>query len=354
MNHDPAAAQTVSVVMATYNGGRYVADQIDSIAKQTVRPAELLISDDRSTDGTFELAVGRARDSGLDVHPWRNAERLGFARNFIAAAQRASGDLIAFCDQDDVWMPTKLSICVNAFRSTRVALVVHDADLVDEVLVPLDARFPHIERASTTTPTSSPLWPVVPGFAMVYRKSVLGITDWSERVESPRHAGQMVHDEWVYFVAAAVGDVVWIPNRLALHREHQQNATGKPSVSRGWTVRVERARSTGSNHYSRLSALAAQRASLLRESHSPEFSIDLERRASVYDLASDRYQARARLHDADFPLARRIRDFGWLVATGAYRHGSADLGPRAAAKDFRTVGAAAVRSSKRRLLRSAK
>ena len=100
----------ISVVMALYNGAAYLEEQLQSILSQTVRPDEVILSDDGSSDGTVELArdfIGRHGLSGR----WKlfeNTKNLGYAENFHRAAGFASGGLLFFADQDDLWLPDKI------------------------------------------------------------------------------------------------------------------------------------------------------------------------------------------------------------------------------------------------------
>ena len=100
----------VSVVMALYNGEKYLGEQLQSILEQTVRPDEVVLSDDGSSDGTVGLAREFIARHGLSGS-WRlseNPKNLGYAENFHRAAGNASGDVLFFADQDDLWLPDKL------------------------------------------------------------------------------------------------------------------------------------------------------------------------------------------------------------------------------------------------------
>ena len=104
---------TVSVVMATYNGERYIREQIDSILNQSYPICELIIQDDCSTDSTASIC--REYESRFPhIHFFVNDHNLGFNENFRTAVMRATGDLIAISDQDDVWFPQKIERQVAA------------------------------------------------------------------------------------------------------------------------------------------------------------------------------------------------------------------------------------------------
>lgn len=102
----------ISVVIASYNGAEFLIEQLDSIRNQTMPPDELIICDDRSKDDTVKVAEKYIIENNL-VKSWRiivNEHNMGYADNFDNAAKQASGELIFFSDQDDVWNPDKIEL----------------------------------------------------------------------------------------------------------------------------------------------------------------------------------------------------------------------------------------------------
>ena len=106
--------------MATFNGERFLAEQLHSIADQIVTPAELVVSDDGSTDGTLAILQEFAQGAPFPVRVLPPHPRLGFADNFLHAVEACQCDLVALCDQDDVWNERKLERCVedDAYRTS--------------------------------------------------------------------------------------------------------------------------------------------------------------------------------------------------------------------------------------------
>lgn len=105
----------ISVVMATYNGERYLVEQLDSIRMQTLQPDEVILCDDCSKDNTKEIAEKFIKNYNLQ-DKWKvivNQENLGYANNFNKVAELATGDLIFFADQDDLWVPQKIQKMAN-------------------------------------------------------------------------------------------------------------------------------------------------------------------------------------------------------------------------------------------------
>src|SRR5690606_31903339 len=126
------------VAVATYNGASYLREQLSSIASQTMPPSEVVICDDASSDETIVIAYEFATRSIFDVKVVVNSSNLGYAQNFSKALQSCSGDIVFLCDQDDVWLPTKIEKMMDRFNSDpEVQLLIHDLEFCNERLEPI-------------------------------------------------------------------------------------------------------------------------------------------------------------------------------------------------------------------------
>src|SRR5687767_14186749 len=118
----------VSVVLCTWNGDRFLKEQVDSILSQTYENFELVISDDASTDGTKEIL------KAYEAHPktkiFYQENNIGLIKNFAFATEKSKGNFIAYSDQDDVWLKNKLEKLVSSIGDS--ALVYSDSLLTDE------------------------------------------------------------------------------------------------------------------------------------------------------------------------------------------------------------------------------
>lgn len=119
-------APSLSIAVATYNGAKYLAAQLASLADQTVLPAEVVVCDDLSRDDTVRMLEAFAETAPFPVRVFRNDTQLGYARNFARAAKLCSGELICFCDQDDVWAHNKVETLQTHFTATDDLLCSHD------------------------------------------------------------------------------------------------------------------------------------------------------------------------------------------------------------------------------------
>lgn len=116
--------KTVSVIMGTYNGGKFIREQLDSILSQTYPIKEIIIQDDGSTDDTVHICEEYAKKYSNILFS-RNERNLGFNLNFKSAALKATGDFVAISDQDDVWFPQKIAKQVEAIGEHDLCFSTH-------------------------------------------------------------------------------------------------------------------------------------------------------------------------------------------------------------------------------------
>ncbi|MDN5882042.1 MAG: glycosyltransferase family 2 protein [Nitrosospira sp.] len=220
----------LSIALATYNGERYIGEQLDSIASQTRLPDELVISDDASVDATPAIVLDFARRAPFPVRFQTNSERLGSTRNFELAIRACDGDIIFLCDQDDVWYPDKIALIEERFMNDPgVGAVFTDADVVDQDLHPSGlrlwkaVRFGSQEQARVADHDAFPLLLkqfVVTGatmaFRSTYRELVLPIP------------GIWVHDAWIALLISATSHLAALPEPLIAYRQHGANQIGLP------------------------------------------------------------------------------------------------------------------------------
>jgi hypothetical protein len=224
-----AATPQVSVAMATYNGERHILEQLNSLATQTLRPFELVVTDDGSTDATIRIIEQFAASAPFPVRLYRNPHRLGYADNFLQAAQLCSGEFVAFCDQDDLWLKDKLLRCLAPFEDAEVLISGHTA----RVWYGGD-RFgpcvPHFEAYRIVPVSHADPLRYQLGFATVIRRSLLSIVNNKSRPVDMHSVGTqpspMAHDQWVWFLAALFGKSAEIPETLCFYRQHANNLFG--------------------------------------------------------------------------------------------------------------------------------
>lgn len=224
----------LSVAMATFNGERFVAEQLRSIGEQTRPPHEILICDDGSTDGTLAAARAFASRSCSPVRIFESEARLGSTKNFERAVAFCEGDVIALADQDDVWKPHKLETLARALQSNPGAgAVFSDAQLTDESLHPLPrllwdtVGFSRTQRARLATGHGTEVLlrrNVVTGATLAFRSALRGML-----LPIPE---AWVHDAWFALLISATAGLVAVADPLVLYRQHpaQQIGTRRASM----------------------------------------------------------------------------------------------------------------------------
>jgi glycosyltransferase involved in cell wall biosynthesis len=229
----------LSVAMCTYNGERYLSEQLESIASQINLPGELVICDDGSTDSSVDIIKAFARHAPFKVSLHINSERLGATKNFAKAIDSCSGEIIALSDQDDFWNPEKLGLIQAKFRnSSRVGLVFTDADIVDDGLNSLGYRLWEsvgFNKAKQRQATKGDLFGVllkrnyVTGATLAFRahfkKNIFPIPE------------SFVHDAWIAIILAFLTDIAIIPDPLIQYRQHADNQIGAMKTLLGKRLR---------------------------------------------------------------------------------------------------------------------
>jgi glycosyltransferase involved in cell wall biosynthesis len=287
----------ISVALATYNGSNFLRDQLESIAKQTVLPAELVVSDDGSDDGSLDVIRDFAASAPFAVRILPEHDRLRFADNFLNAALHCQHEIVAFSDQDDVWLPRKLETGLRRLTEDGSLLCLHTLTLTDEMLRPT-GRFNQGIVADTIFEVLE-IDPYMTGWGntMMFRRELAGLIDRRKR---PRHPGSdrpLSHDTWIYSLAAALGRVSHIAEPLILYRQHGDNAAG----FRKGTVadRFNEMRTVPMGAYRERMIFNAAMASLLEQvaqEAEGDLRLTARRAADVYTVREERVARRIELH----------------------------------------------------------
>jgi glycosyltransferase involved in cell wall biosynthesis len=321
--------------MATFNGSRFLLQQLDSIAGQSKRPDEIIITDDDSTDDTLEIAQRFAQTAPFRVEIHRNVSRLGSRQNFIRAISLCRHEIVAMCDQDDVWLPKKLELTSRPFEDPSVMAAIHSVALVDSDLRTLSAEAPrHWHLRGVYKPLTISPWYSPYGMSTLVRRELFSWVDPEELYAIEPHV--MGHDVWAWFLASVFGNIVGIRDQLALYRQHEQNLCGAPPPE-GISVSLKRAAIKGRNHYLDLAGRATMRARKL-ERISPAAPPFIKERAktgtSYYLKLADLLYKRAALYTIPDRLRRR-RLLTGIAFSGGYKSLTrGGLGSRAFLKDI--------------------
>ncbi len=336
----------ISIALATYNGEKYLAKQLDSLARQSLPPCECVICDDGSTDGTLEILQAFAASAPFPVHIHRNTTRLGYRENFLRCASLCSGELIAFCDQDDVWLDHKLQKVAAAFTEhPSAALVIHQGQVVDAQSRPTGDFYPRVSRAQLQKKLTCEPWVNIPGFAMTFKRELIHCCPWDRRPADPNtFDASAAHDTWILLMAEITGDIAFIPDNLVQYRRHGGNTTAsikvkKPPVPASLAQKIRRRLARMRQEFLRHAGLFDESAQLLLDlsTRCEESHRDNIRSASArYRRFAEIHWQRARIYDSDSPLRERLGCLRRLIVEDAYAPWSrGGVSRRALSKDFR-------------------
>ncbi|MBW4025332.1 MAG: glycosyltransferase family 2 protein [Proteobacteria bacterium] len=320
--------KSISVAMATYNGALFLRQQLDSIAAQTMLPAELVVSDDGSTDTTLSIIREFAETAPFEIRIVTPDKRRGFADNFLHAAMNCRHDLIAFCDQDDAWLPEKLEVAFRRINDDRSLLAMHTLITTDQALSPSGLWTQGIKDDAVHEPLELTPYKNGWGNSMMFHRTLLEVIDPSQRPRQPEKPGlPLTHDTWIYVLADGLGRVSHINRPLILYRQHGSNTMGfersslRKRLTLRWIASVanERERhvfyrkmSDIFQEISRTSALYGTQA-LAAANHYSSMSAPLQDRLDAYDAPSfsRRFDAYRKLH-----LTRKLSPLSRLKHLG--------------------------------------
>ncbi|MDF2942685.1 MAG: hypothetical protein K0S01_1543 [Herbinix sp.] len=221
---------TVAIVMTTYNGEKYVGEQMESILDSSYQDYELFIYDDGSTDGTMSILRSYESQYPTKIHAYQNVVNLGVTLNFLQALARTTTDYVMFCDQDDIWKTNKIAVTLKRMRHMEAQkgkdtplAVFTDAIVVDSELNVLKNSFfcaGHLNPCKTDLPH------------ILMENKLIGCTVMVNATlrkvlqshNLPNEA--KFHDWWIALIAATFGKIGYVNEGTLLYRQHGGNVVG--------------------------------------------------------------------------------------------------------------------------------
>jgi glycosyltransferase involved in cell wall biosynthesis len=217
---NPPVYKLVSVAIATYNGEKYLEEQLESIYSQTYKNIEVIVSDDRSTDGTVDILKKYSEKFGLSYSI--NGTNLGVIKNFENAVSKCSGEYILLSDQDDIWMPGKVEVLLAEIGD--FSLIYSDGYIINK-----DGNREQIKlsgqkwiRPYGLDSSDENLYKYlifnsfILGSSVMFRRDLL-------RVALPFYACYRNHDWWLAICADNENGIKYVDQALFLYRIHGEN-----------------------------------------------------------------------------------------------------------------------------------
>ncbi len=258
----------IIVLMSTYNGEKYLTEQIESILNQRNVNVNILVRDDGSTDQTLTILKNYQEKGALEFYIGDN---LGPQRSFLHLLQHAPQcDYYAFADQDDVWLEEKLYTGISQLENNKEkpALYFSQTQLTDENLHPISSVIIHPKL----TFGEMLVYKFIGGCTMIFNHQLREVIGTFVPVNMP------MHDLWVYSIAlAAEAHVVFDPTPHILYRQHGNNAIGQgQGFVYEWTQRLKRFTTKKDDRYSQAQELANGYFSVMSEKNTNLLKLYLE------------------------------------------------------------------------------
>ncbi|MBO4533072.1 MAG: glycosyltransferase [Treponema sp.] len=209
---------TTSIILSTYNGERFLKEQLDSIRNQTLQPDSVIISDDCSTDSTAKIIKNYIKDFNLNNWTFiQNETNQGWKINFHKLLHAANTDIIYLCDQDDIWHPKKLEIMTPYFENPSINLLCCNQKIeksnfsfdfyTENSAAPVQMKF-----------SNKFFWPTRPGCTYAIRKSYFeSIENWWK--------DYLPHDAFLFRNAMLDDSLYFIHKDLIIRRIHEENTS---------------------------------------------------------------------------------------------------------------------------------
>lgn len=225
----------VSIAMATYNGAKYIREQLDSLYSQTKVPDEIVVCDDGSKDGTADILEEYHQKFGLKYYV--NESNLGVNKNFEKAIRLCTKPYVAICDQDDVWFPRKIEVLLQKMMevengqpcavSSKTTLFAGTLDKFNYVQVEKDS----VGAAATLLRAGN-----VQGCTLMLNRRMIDVL----KPFPASYKDVMMYDGYISFVAATCGIKYNIGQTLMAYRHHDSNVLAKIQVEKSLLTRIFR------------------------------------------------------------------------------------------------------------------
>jgi glycosyltransferase involved in cell wall biosynthesis len=224
----------VSIAIATYNGEKFLKEQLDSIYGQTYKEIEVIVCDDCSTDGTVEILDNYSKIYGLKYII--NSSQLGSVKTFERAVSFCKTNYYALSDQDDVWLPNKIETLIQQMLITEQTypnqpiIVHHDVFIVDKDLKNINKKFLYNDGKTSGFKNMLFSNAKIQGAATLFNKQLKDLS-------FPFPDNIPLHDLYLSYICETFGKRIYITQPLMLYRQHDNNQIGAEIISRGKRIR---------------------------------------------------------------------------------------------------------------------
>lgn len=226
--------EKIDVLLATYNGEKYLKEQIDSILEQTYKNIRLIISDDCSKDRTPEiLKEYQQKDDRIELHIQKS--NLGVVKNIEFLLKQVKSPYYMLADQDDYWLPEKVEKSLEKLKKENVDLVFGDLEVVDKDLKTMYSSFNDYMLLTRKINKYIDSYKVNYLYNCVTGCTVLAKKETIEKIlPLPTNSKRLIHDHWIGLMVALNGKLVYMPEKYIKYRQHGNNEVGTEKISHGF------------------------------------------------------------------------------------------------------------------------
>ena len=226
--------EKIDILLATYNGEKYLKEQLDSILNQTYKNIRIIISDDCSKDTTPEiLKEYQKKDDRIELHIQKN--NLGVVKNIEFLLKQVKSPYYMLADQDDYWLPEKSEKSLEKVKEEKADLVFGDLEVVDKNLNTMYKSFNEymlLTRKINKYINSykvNYLYNCITGCTVLAKKETI-----EKIIPLPTNSKRVLHDHWIGLMVALNGKLAYVPEKYIRYRQHGNNEVGTEKISHGF------------------------------------------------------------------------------------------------------------------------
>ncbi len=223
--------KTIDVLLPTYNGEKYIKEQIDSILNQTYQNIQLIISDDCSKDHTLEiLKEYEKKDNRITVYEQK--ENLGCTKNYEFLLKQVKNEIYMLSDQDDVWKPEKIEKTYEQLQKEKADLVFGDLEIVNEKLETIAPSFNQFMKLDKKIKKYKNTYQLNYLYNCITGCTIMSKKKWLEKIlPLPTKSKYVIHDYWIGLIISLEGKLSYMPEKYIKYRQHENNEVGVQKIS---------------------------------------------------------------------------------------------------------------------------
>lgn len=226
--------EPIDILLATYNGEKYIREQIDSILNQTYKNIRLIISDDCSSDTTPEI-LKEYEEKDKRIILYIQEKNLGVVKNIEFLLRKVESPYYMLADQDDYWMPEKVEKTLEKLQEENSDLAFGDLEVVDEKLNTIYPSFNDYMlltrkiKKYINSYKLNYLYNCVTGCTILAKKETIKYF-----LPLPTISKRLIHDHWIGLMVSLNGKLVYVPEKYIKYRQHGDNQVGTEKISHGF------------------------------------------------------------------------------------------------------------------------